>query len=204
VRSRRLSINRGRKKANWAVFISGRGSNLGALLDLRDEVHIQVVVSSYLQATGLLRARRAGGITLLKTPLIQRSLKIDYRKLSEQLRTLQVSHIMLAGFMKVLPAHFVEEWQGRILNIHPSLLPQYPGLKSIERAFSDHASQGITVHEVTPLVDQGRFICQRQTVAAKSANKFSLEQSEFLIHVDEQRVIREVVRRWPNQCLSIN
>jgi formyltetrahydrofolate-dependent phosphoribosylglycinamide formyltransferase len=185
-----------RKK--WAVMISGRGSNLAALLELRSHVDIRLVVSSNPEAHGLLRAKRAGVPTAL-TPFKTDSkgkTRIDWLKLDELLRSRGVTNVFLAGFMKVIPASFVNLWQGRIVNLHPSILPAYPGLESIERAYRDGHDLGLTVHEVTAEVDAGRVICQRRCLKAAIVNEYSLATAEFLVHVDEQRAVKEAIVRW--------
>jgi phosphoribosylglycinamide formyltransferase-1 len=98
--------------------------------------------------------------------------------------------------MKVIPASFVNLWQGRIVNLHPSILPAYPGLESIERAYRDGHDLGLTVHEVTAEVDAGRVICQRRCLKAAIVNEYSLATAEFLVHVDEQRAVKEAIVRW--------
>lgn len=179
----------------WAVLISGRGSNLAALLELREEIDIRLVVSSSAQAYGLLRARRTGVPTQL-TPFVSGTKKIDWTELNRVLRAHGITHIFLAGFMKIVPESFVAEWRGRIVNLHPSLLPKYPGLKSIERAYEAGDSIGITVHEVNEEVDAGDVICQRRCLNAAEVREYSLREVEFFVHVDEQRTVKEVARRW--------
>ncbi len=182
-------------KPRWGILISGRGSNLAALLDLGDEIDVRLVVSSSAQAQGLLRARRAGVSTEL-APVAAGTKKIDWAALDALLRARGISHIFLAGFMKVLPASFVDRWTGRILNLHPSLLPNYPGLNSIERAHTDRADMGLSVHLVTAEVDSGRVLCRRRCLKADEVRGYSLDQAEFLVHVDEQRTVKEAIRRW--------
>lgn len=184
-------------RKRWAVLISGRGSNLAALLDMRPQADIHLVVSSSAAAHGLLRARRAGAATCL-TPLMASSntagsKKIDWAALDRLLRQTGITHIFLAGFMKVLPGSFVDAWAGRIVNLHPSLLPAYPGLRSIERAHADAADVGVTIHDVTAEVDAGTIICQRRSLKADEVRGYSLPAAEFLIHVDEQRAVRAVI-----------
>lgn len=174
----------------WAVLVSGRGSNLAALLEMRDVLDIRVVVSSNEKAPALLKAKRAG----IKTLVLEK--KIDWIKLDLDLRAMGVNHIFLAGFMRVVPADFVQRWQNRIVNLHPSLLPQYPGLKSIERAFEEKADIGVTLHFVNEGVDEGPQIAQRKTIAKEDLNKLSLSETEFRIHVDEQRLVRETMLKW--------
>lgn len=192
----------------WAVLISGRGSNLSALLDARDEVEIALVVSSSTAAIGLKRAERAGVRTQLTPFRIGRSGQpiIDWLKLDEILRESGITNLFLAGFMKVIPASFVDRWEGKILNLHPSLLPKYPGLESIERAWRAGDDIGVTVHEVTSEIDAGKIILKRVTLAQSrhlnaTSNKeyaldSSLESVELRVHIDEQRAVKEAIRRW--------
>ena len=181
----------------WAVLISGRGSNLAALLEMRDEIDVRLVVSSSPKAYGLLRARRAG-VPAVLTPLIPNTKKIDWPRLTQLLRQNGITRVFLAGFMKIVPPEFVAEWRGCIVNLHPSLLPAYPGLKSIERAYNEGAAIGVTVHEVNEEVDAGQVICQRRCLNASEIREYSLDRVEFLIHVDEQRTVKEAIRRWRN------
>jgi phosphoribosylglycinamide formyltransferase-1 len=188
-------------KTSWAILISGRGSNLAALLELREEINIRVVLSSKPDAHGLLKARRAG-IESGVVPMNEATQKIDWQSLSKKLRDLRVTHIFLAGFMKIVPGSFVAEWQGRMLNLHPSLLPLYPGLNSIERAYADLAEIGVSVHRVVKDVDAGELICQRRSLNATEVRRYASRESaaglsycEFLVHVDEQRIIKESIRR---------
>jgi phosphoribosylglycinamide formyltransferase 1 len=171
-------------------MVSGRGSNLAALLEMHDVLDIRVVVSSNAKAPALFKAKRAGVPTLLLDK------KIDWQKLDRDLRARGVSHIFLAGFMKVVPTEFVQLWDGKILNLHPSLLPAYPGLKSIERAFEERADLGVSVHLVNEGVDEGPLVAQRQTFAAAQLANKSLEAIEFKVHVDEQRLVRETMFKW--------
>jgi phosphoribosylglycinamide formyltransferase-1 len=120
--------------------------------------------------------------------------KIDWAKLTALLRQHRITHIVLAGFMKIVPKSFVAEWRGHLVNLHPSLLPSYPGLDSISRAIQDGAPLGATVHEVDEGVDSGRVICMRKTVPVDSG--FSPWFREFLVHVDEQRLLPFVVRSF--------
>ena len=179
----------------WAVFISGRGSNLQAIL--RDEsVRVGVVVSSRAKAPGILHARRAG------VPVWTLPKDVHWQELDLRLRQAGVSRICLAGFMKLLPAEFVERWRGRIMNIHPSLLPHYPGLRSIENAHADKAPVGITVHEVIAEMDAGPILAQRLSVGLNKVASLTLSAVEFYVHVDEQRTLPEVMRLWPKQPKS--
>jgi phosphoribosylglycinamide formyltransferase-1 len=179
----------------WAVFISGRGSNLQTLLDGLEENRIVLVISSSAKAPGILKARRLG------IPVAIFNKKINWSELHQVLKQHSVQRIFLAGFMKIIPAEFIENWAGRILNVHPSLLPAFPGLQAIEKSFADGAAMGVTVHVVTPEMDAGPQVLQKTAVTAdlrqKSEQKaLTLSEAEFLISITEQSLVRESFRRW--------
>ncbi len=169
-------------KKKWAVFISGTGSNLNAMLDIRE--NIRLVVSSSSQALGILKSKRAGVPTLILPK------PIDWNQLNQTLESFGINAIFLAGFMKIIPESFISDFKGTIINLHPSLLPDYPGLKSIEKAFQDQKPLGVSVHQVIPEVDAGEILVQRRTETLQS-----LESSEFLVHLSEQRLVREVIAK---------
>jgi phosphoribosylglycinamide formyltransferase-1 len=176
--------------SRWAIFISGRGSNLAAALDLKNQVDIACVVSSKASATGLLRAKRSG----IPTYVLDR--QIDWSKLDAHLRAIGVTQIFLLGFMRIVPAEFIALWPGAVVNLHPSLLPAYPGIDSIRRAHADGAPLGVTVHEVIFEVDQGEQILQRRCLKEGGACGYSLQAAEFQVHIDEQRLVKETLLRW--------
>ncbi|HVK62462.1 MAG TPA: formyltransferase family protein [Bdellovibrionales bacterium] len=181
-------------KPRWAVLISGRGSNLAALLDHPDEIDIRVVVSSSSKAEGLLRAKRAGiPIRIVETEVVNGKKKISYDRLTTELQRIGVTHVALAGYMRIIPPGFIAQWKNRIINLHPSLLPLYPGLDSIRIAHEEKSDLGITVHEVNEEVDGGRIIAQRTCL--KSGEMCEFEFAEFLVHTGEQRLLKQVVSR---------
>jgi phosphoribosylglycinamide formyltransferase 1 len=146
-----------------AVLISGRGSNLQALIDARQHAYeIALVASNNPDAEGLARARAAGVATLA---IDHRAYKKDRqafeRELDAGLRAQRIDLVALAGFMRVLTPYFVRAWEGRMVNIHPSLLPLYPGLDTHARAIAaGDAEAGCTVHLVTEAVDGGPVLGQ--------------------------------------------
>ena len=148
-----------------AILISGGGSNMEALVrDMDDRDHPcrpVLVLSNVPGAGGLKRAGRAG----VETAIVDHRDFVDRRAfeqaLSNRLRASGTELICLAGFMRVLTAGFVNDWAGRILNIHPSLLPKYPGLDTHARALAAGDEEaGCTVHEVTPELDGGPILGQ--------------------------------------------
>ncbi len=181
-----------------AIFISGTGSNLGAALDMRDDIEIGLVVSSRKKALGVLKARRAGvPVHFLGNP-------IDWNELTKSLKTYNIHSIFLLGFMKILPESFVSQWEGRILNIHPSLLPAYPGLESIKLSFQEQKPMGITVHKVIPEMDAGPRILQRQVKSTQAFKLYeNLEDTENEFHRQEHRLVREVLAKW-NRVVTLS
>ena len=173
----------------WAVFLSGHGSNLQALLDAQPKLSISLVVSNKPDAFGLQRARQH------EVPILVLPQPIDWQDLSQQLKQLSITRIFLAGFMKVIPASFIQEWPDSILNLHPSLLPSYKGLRAIERSYQDGAAMGVTIHWVTADLDAGPPLLQREVFAAGSASTYSLEQVTEAIHRVENEMVVEAVRR---------
>ena len=148
-----------------AVLISGRGSNLGALLaaarDPGYPADIGLVVSNRPEAPGLDIARQAGVTAVV----------IDHRDfarraefdaaLDQSLRHHGIELVACAGFMRILTAAFLSAWQGRVINIHPSLLPLFKGLGTHARALAEGVRvHGCTVHFVVPEIDSGPIIAQ--------------------------------------------
>ena len=166
----------------WAVFISGRGSNLSAAIECAlFGPSIDLVVSSCSDAYGLKKAKRYG----IPTKVL--SHRIDWQDLLQTLHIYCISKIFLAGFMKILPSKFIHQWQKPIVNIHPSLLPSYPGLHSIKRSFEDQATMGCSLHKVIAKVDQGEIL-----FSAGIPQVSSVEMAEFLIHIQEQTLGRKL------------
>jgi len=148
------------------VLISGRGSNLQAIIDAiaerRLDATIAVVISNRENAGGLERARRAGIETLTLSHRGWPS-RDDYdRALVRELRTRDVALVCLAGFMRKIGTPLIDAFPNAVLNIHPSLLPSFPGLHAQQQAL-DHGvkASGVTVHFVTADLDAGPVIVQR-------------------------------------------
>ena len=155
------------KKARAAVLISGRGSNMMALVDAaRDEAYpaeIVCVVSNRADAKGLDFATANGIATKLIDHKAHASREAFESALDSYLRSMQVDIIACAGFMRILTAGFIAGWSGRMINIHPSLLPAYKGLHTHERVLAEGAPRhGCTVHYVTAGLDSGPAILQAE------------------------------------------
>ena len=155
------------KPINLAVIISGRGSNLQSIIDAcQDEnfpARIQLVISNEPNVYGIERAQAAG----IKTEIVHHKLYPSRREFEEALSVTLEKHtidlICLAGFMRVLTPDFVSKWEGKMLNIHPSLLPAYPGLHTHERVLAaGEKESGCTIHFVTPGLDEGPTLIQKR------------------------------------------
>ncbi len=149
------------------VLISGRGSNLQALIDAFSvpgaPAEIVLVVSNRADAAGLARADAAG----IPSSVVDHKAHADKAgfeaALTDALRAAGVDLVCLAGFMRVLSPSFVQAWTGRLVNIHPSLLPDYKGLDTHARVIADgRAESGCTVHFVTAELDGGPIIAQER------------------------------------------
>lgn len=157
----------GRQRLKLAVLISGRGSNLNALIhacrDPSFPAEICLVVSSRPGAGGIEFARAAD----IPAVTVDHKLYSDRRSFEDALQTEIIKSgaelVVLAGFMRVLTADFVHLWPGRMINIHPSLLPDYKGLDTHARALADGKKEaGCTVHYVVPAMDSGPIIVQKR------------------------------------------
>jgi len=145
------------------ILISGRGSNLQALLDAKQDAYeIALVVSNVPAAAGLDRARAAGveAVALDHKPYGKNREAFE-RDLDALLVQRNIEIVALAGFMRVLTPFFVRNWRSRLVNIHPSLLPKYPGVDTHARALAAGDSEhGVSVHLVVEEVDSGDIIGQ--------------------------------------------
>ncbi len=148
------------------VLISGRGSNLKAIIDAindrRLDASIAVVISNRADAPGLDHAAGAGIDTLVLSHKAHGSREDYDRALVDALETRGVEVVCLAGFMRLLSPVFVDAFPDRILNIHPSLLPKYPGLRPQQQALDEGATEsGATVHIVNKDLDAGPVVLQQ-------------------------------------------
>ena len=152
-------------KPSLVVLISGSGSNLQALIDAIAEgtvdAEIRCVISNRGDAYGLQRARQAGIATRVLNHREFASREAFDAALLKEIDQFEPALLVLAGFMRILTADFVRHYQGRLLNIHPSLLPKYPGLDTHQRALAaGDLEHGVTVHFVTEELDGGPNVLQ--------------------------------------------
>jgi phosphoribosylglycinamide formyltransferase-1 len=165
--------------ARITVLISGRGSNLAALIDAANaaqfEGAVTHVISNRPDAAGLAHAERNGIATTVVDHRAFASRAAFDAALGEAFDAGEPDLVVLAGFMRILGADFVQRYAGRMLNIHPSLLPAYPGTDTHGRALADRATRhGCTVHFVTPDVDGGPIVAQAEVAVLPDDDAASL------------------------------
>lgn len=181
----------GSARPRIVVLISGTGTNLQAIIDARDSgqlnINIVGVLSDRPGINGLQRAADAGIHT--ETIDYKRSpSRTDFdSRLAEKLAALQPDLVVLAGYMRILPEDTVSAYTGRMLNVHPSLLPAYPGLDTYARALAAGETwHGTTVHFVTPTVDAGPRVLQYRVPVRDTDTEPQLrervQQGEYLIY----------------------
>ena len=160
----------GTKKINTAVFISGNGSNLEKLIKfsilIKSPIRINFVISSNSKAKGIKFSKKYN----IKYKILSfRNKTQDEKKILVFLKRYNVKLICLAGFMKILSKNFIKKFNGKILNVHPSLLPKYKGLNTHERAINDGAKfAGCTIHLVNSRLDSGKIIMQKKVKINKT------------------------------------
>ena len=182
-------------KKRLAVLISGGGSNLQVILDHikagKINGEIVLVLSNQANAFGLVRAKNAGITTaVLQHTDYQSRLDFDQAVL-KSIDAQQVDLVILAGFMRILTPEFVSHYTGRMLNIHPSLLPRYKGLDTHQRAINAGDSEhGCSVHFVTPELDGGPVALQATVPIDAADDAQSLQQK---VHNQEHLIYPEVV-----------
>lgn len=193
------------KRMNIVVFASGRGTNFSALIRSVKKGEIKANLSLLLcdqpAAAAIGRAKRAG----IKVALVERkdfASKEDFEaKIIQQLEENKIDLIVLAGFMRLLSREFVKRYKGRIINIHPALLPSFKGTEGIKDAF-DYGVKvtGVTVHFVDEEMDHGPIILQR---VVKIEEADTLESLEAKVHKIEHQLYPEAIRLYVEGRLKI-
>jgi phosphoribosylglycinamide formyltransferase 1 len=207
-----------------AVLLSGEGTNLQALLDEvhgRDGIEIAAVASNRPEARGLERAQAAGVETAVFE--VERSTVTDLaavrargaaaaehpspreqrdRELGDWLEQHDVQLVVLAGFMELLGAPFIRRFAGRIVNVHPSLLPAFPGVRAIEQALIYGVKLiGVTVHLVDEGVDTGPILLQE---AIEAPYPPEITETEQRIHAVEHRLLPRAVRLFAQDKVRVD
>ena len=173
----------GPKKIRTAVFISGTGSNLKNLIKFSlkkvSPIEINLIISNNIKAKGLKFAKL---YKIKKKVYNYDKKKISEKRILKDLKSNDIKLICLAGFMKILSKDFIRNFKGKILNIHPSLLPKYKGLNTHHRAIQNKEKySGCTVHLVNSKLDSGKIILQKKVKLSKKETPSSL-QKKILKH----------------------
>ncbi len=143
------------------VLLSGRGSNFQAIVEAALPIEIVAVISNRPQAAGLAFAREHGLKTVALDHTVHTEREAFDAQLADEIERHQPDLVVLAGYMRILSPAFIKRFEGRLLNIHPSLLPMFPGLKTHERALAEGVKiHGCTVHFVTAQLDHGPIVIQ--------------------------------------------
>ena len=205
-------------KKRLGILISGRGSNMQAFIQAcakqQLNADIAVVISNNPDAAGLELAHAAGIATQTVDHRLFASREAFDAALVECLQAHRVDLVILAGFMRILTPTFISPYAGRLLNIHPSLLPKYPGLNTHQRALEAGDSEaGVTVHFVTPELDGGPPILQARvsiepddTATTLASRVISLEHSIYPLaaswFVDERLILKDGRARLDGEALE--
>jgi len=187
------------------ILISGRGSNMEALIAARDAgnlpVEIAAVISNRPQAAGLETAARAGIATHFINHKAFAGREEFDAALAESIDGFAPDLVVLAGFMRILSDGFVRHYEGRLMNIHPSLLPSFPGLHTHQRALEEGVRiHGCTVHFVTPTLDHGPVIIQAAVPVLDDDSEASLAAR---ILVEEHKIYPQAVRWFAEDKLRL-
>ena len=189
-----------------AVLVSGSGSNLQAIIDACDagriNARVAIVISNRDDAYGLERATRAGIATAVVRPGDFAGREAWEIALGDAVEDAEAGLVVLAGFMRVLGEGFVTRFEGRILNIHPSILPAYRGLDTHARAIADGAEEhGATVHFVTPRLDDGPVVIQARVPVLPDDTPESLQQR---VLAEEHRIYPQAVGWYADGRISFD
>ena len=190
-----MALSTGFKKIKTAVFISGAGSNLKSLIKFsrlkKSPISINLIISNNPKSKGLSFAQ----IFKIKKKTYNFKRKIyAEKKILFDLKKNKIDLVCLAGFMKVLSKNFIKNFDGKILNIHPSLLPKFKGLNTHERAISNKEKySGCTVHFVNSKLDSGKIILQ---------NKVKISKNETPKTLSKKILIREH-KLYPKAILKV-
>lgn len=188
------------------VLLSGTGSNLQALIDSNDvkqsSANIRAVISNRADAYGLQRAKDAGIDTRVLDHKAFEGREAFDAALIEIIDTFNPQLVVLAGFMRILSADFVRHYQGRLLNIHPSLLPKHKGLHTHQRALeAADREHGCSVHFVTEELDGGPLVVQAVIAVEPDDSPHSLAQR---VHAQEHQIYPLAVRWFAEGRLSLD
>ena len=184
----------GIKKIKCAVFISGTGSNLKSLIQFSKKknspISIELIISDNPKAKGLKFGKNS---KILNKVFNFKNKIIAEKKIISEINNKKIKLICLAGFMRILSKNFIKRFKGKILNIHPSLLPKYKGLNTHQRAISNNEKySGCTVHFVNSRLDSGKIILQKKVKISKFDTAKSLSKK---ILIQEHKLYPKAIRK---------
>ena len=186
---------------NIVIVISGRGSNMQAIVEAGIPARIAAVISNRPDAAGLAYARSKGLETAVVDHRSYGSREAFDAVLAERIDRYGADLVVLAGFMRILTDGFVRRYEGRILNIHPSLLPAFPGLHTHRRALEQGVKiHGCTVHFVTPALDHGPIVVQAAVPVLPGEDEDSLA---VRVLEQEHRIYPQAVRWFVEDRLDV-
>ncbi|MDX8378726.1 MAG: phosphoribosylglycinamide formyltransferase [Gallionella sp.] len=187
---------------NIVILISGRGSNMQALLNAKLNCHIAAVMSNRADAAGLAFAQQRNIPTAVMSHRDHPDRESFDAALAQAIDRYQPDFVILAGFMRILTADFVTHYAGRLINIHPSLLPAYTGLHTHAQALQDGAKiHGCTVHFVTPDLDHGPIIIQAAIPVLETDTEQSLSAR---VLQEEHRIFPQAIRWLCSNQVKLN
>ncbi|HDZ09137.1 phosphoribosylglycinamide formyltransferase [Pseudohongiella sp.] len=199
-----LALKNKTRPCQVAVLISGNGSNLQAIIDYSSIGGYQLcaVISNRADAFGLQRATRAGIATRLLDHKAFTSREAFDAQLMQEIDAFRPDLVVLAGFMRILSSGFVQHYAGRLLNIHPSLLPDYKGINTHQRVLDAGEPQhGVSVHFVTPELDGGPVIRQAVINVTADDTRDSLAQR---VAIEEHKIYPEVIEWFASGRLTMD
>ena len=184
----------GIKKIKCAVFISGTGSNLKSLIQFSKKknspILIELIISDNSKAKGLKFAKT---FKISNKVFDYKNKIIAEKKIISEVKSKKIDLICLAGFMKILSKTFIKNFKGKILNIHPSLLPKYKGLKTHQRAISNKEKySGCTVHFVNSRLDSGKIIVQKKVRIGSSDTAKTLAKK---VLIQEHKLYPKAIKK---------
>ena len=184
------------------MLLSGRGSNLEAIVKARLPIDIVAVISNQASAAGLNFARSQGLHALALNPVDYADRDSFDAALADEIARHTPDLVVLAGYMRILSAAFIARFEDRLLNIHPSLLPAFPGLKTHQRALDEGVKiHGCTVHFVTPKLDHGPIVLQAAVPVLPDDTVDSLAAR---VLQQEHRIYPQAIRWFAEQRLIKN
>ena len=195
-----------KEKINLAIFASGNGSNFAAIVKAisqeKIKINLVILVCDKPKAFVIKRAQKAK-VTVVLVDRKDFASRIDFEKaIIQRLKNYKINLIALAGFMRILSPAFVKQFQNRIINIHPSLLPNFKGAHAIKDAFKRKVSTtGVTVHFVDAKVDHGAIILQQEVKLKKNEALAVLEKR---IHALEHKLYPQAIELFVNGSLSLS